>query len=797
MQRASVQICPPTDTDCDGVAEEWEMRNFGTLNRDGTGDFDGDGVSDRDEYLRNTDPTVKNTPSVPLIASPADRTETTDRQPELTIYNSTDPDGDHITYAFELFADPAMKILVAGEPSLFAGTETTTWTVPADLPDNAWYTWRVRASDGKGLSEWANGSFFVNTANDPPGQSALSSPSDGSEVDRLTPILSVSAATDVDEDPLTYTFEVYADPALGIPVASAADVRAETDGAVSWTVNVPLSDNTRYFWRSLAVDSHGAATATPSFSFFVNTANDAPLPPVVLAPLSGSEVSTSSVELVVENAVDIDGDELTYTFELDTANTFDSPGKIVSGSLPGGADETRWTVSALSENTRYHFRVRAGDGAAESRWVSGSFRVNTANDPPSLPTVKNPGEGAWVQSLTPTLEVTAAVDMDEDALSYEFEISENGSFSNLLARGVSREPRWVLPFELVNDVWYAAWRAQAIDEHGAVSGWVSASFFTDSNGVNDPPEIILKAPVGVITTRGEPALISWEDLDPDSNAGISLAYSSDQAGTALIIADLPEDPDGLDDTFLWDSSGVPEGTYTITATITDAASTATNTAPGVIIVDRTAPTVTAAPGGGVYDAPESVTLSASEPSLIYYTIDGSDPSASSPQYGSPLCISTSTTLKFVAVDRAGNRSAVASESYLFQDTKWRTIFGSGENRPVNATDRASFTIYFYNPSHPRGLLIYSYHGRAGSDQGSKKLSLDFTSKAVTSVSVQGKKAVISGTGRIRGDSRCTFTVSVSDGSPDTFGIVIKDHRGNLVFSAGPVPLSRGRIDIRR
>jgi len=29
----------------------WELNNFGTLSRDGTGDFDNDGINDLDEYL--------------------------------------------------------------------------------------------------------------------------------------------------------------------------------------------------------------------------------------------------------------------------------------------------------------------------------------------------------------------------------------------------------------------------------------------------------------------------------------------------------------------------------------------------------------------------------------------------------------------------------------------------------------------------------------------------------------------------------------------------------------------------
>jgi hypothetical protein len=37
--------------------DSWEMTYFGTLDRDGSGDYDDDGVSDLDEFLAGTDPT--------------------------------------------------------------------------------------------------------------------------------------------------------------------------------------------------------------------------------------------------------------------------------------------------------------------------------------------------------------------------------------------------------------------------------------------------------------------------------------------------------------------------------------------------------------------------------------------------------------------------------------------------------------------------------------------------------------------------------------------------------------------
>ena len=45
------------DSDADGMPDSWEQQYFGTLSRNGLGDFDGDGASDRDEYLAGTDPT--------------------------------------------------------------------------------------------------------------------------------------------------------------------------------------------------------------------------------------------------------------------------------------------------------------------------------------------------------------------------------------------------------------------------------------------------------------------------------------------------------------------------------------------------------------------------------------------------------------------------------------------------------------------------------------------------------------------------------------------------------------------
>lgn len=57
-----IRVRRPGDADADFIDDRWEMEHFGTLERDGGGDWDGDGIIDRDEYLNGTDPTLTDDP---------------------------------------------------------------------------------------------------------------------------------------------------------------------------------------------------------------------------------------------------------------------------------------------------------------------------------------------------------------------------------------------------------------------------------------------------------------------------------------------------------------------------------------------------------------------------------------------------------------------------------------------------------------------------------------------------------------------------------------------------------------
>jgi Ca2+-binding EF-hand superfamily protein len=586
---ANLKICPVIDSDCDGMDDQWELDNFGNLDRDGTGDADEDGISDLDEFLNNLNPLGSdNAPSVPEILSPSDHSEVLSLMPQLKILNSTDADDDTITYDFELFSDEEYTLLVEGQYGVDQAEPTTGWTISQNLEDNKHCFWRVRATDGFAYSLWTYGNFFVNTVNDIPKIFRISMPSDGLYTDSLHPVLEVTNSHDPDLDELTYKFEVYSDIDLTTLVAASSDIAQGTNGSTSWQLSSDLDDATTYYWTGTAKDEHGGSQTTPVSAFSINTQNTSPTPPQITEPGAGVEINTLSPELIVTNGFDAEGDSLVYYFEIDKTNTFDSPDLAASEAIAETPTTTVWAINNLDDNTSYYWRVKASDGLSESTWTLGLFFTNTINEAPAKPSVKNPGEGAWVNSVRPLLSFNNTTDPDTDILNYNFEIYANPELTHLVYQAQKDTSYWQIETDLENFSTYY-YRCQPIDEHGVPGLWTQkTSFFIKQALINESCEITLIEPSVSIVANTEDVLISWTDEDPDSNALISIYYDIDNFGEdgTLILDGIFEDPDGTDDSFSWNITDVPEGTYYIYAVISDANSSDVSYSPAQIFVSH-------------------------------------------------------------------------------------------------------------------------------------------------------------------------------------------------------------------
>lgn len=548
------------ETVYNSIADEATLPMGGTYAKSGV--IDTQGYSARDylvvlranmagveETLAGTYFRVEGAPSAPALSGPANGSDVETFTPKLSVSNASDPNDDKLAYEFEIYADSSLTNLVtSGTVSETAGI--TAWTVPVQLTENATCYWRARAYDGKLYGPWmAPATFRVNTFNDPPSAPAISSPADGTDVSVLTPMLAINNSTDPDSATLTYNFDVALDPDFNLVAASVKGI-AGGEGVTSWTVPENLQENGLYYWRAQADDWLTEGPWSTTARFFVNTANDPPSAPVVTAPGNGSTVPALETDIVVSNAKDPDSAPLSYYFEADTVPSFDSPNILRSGTMAGGEGSTTWHVAGLLDNTRYFVRVKASDGTAESAWSPVTeFFANTANDPPTTPTLANPSNGAGVNVFTPTLSVHNATDLDHDTITYEFEVYADAEKTNLIAHlpGIAETGEitsWTVPVTLAENQTYY-WQARAYD--GVLHGdWMPAASFMVNTANDAPGAPRLSSPAeGSSVATLTPTLAVVNAVDPDSD---NLNYEFEiYSGASLVAAtsSIPGDSSGV------------------------------------------------------------------------------------------------------------------------------------------------------------------------------------------------------------------------------------------------------------
>ena len=546
-------------------------------------------------------------PGTPQIQSPASGAHVNTLRPTLAVMASTSDRDPTRDIQFELYRDEALTQRVDGAvvqkavPGAGQGggaiPQATSWSVSTDLQDNTAYWWRARAHDGNQIySPWVQARFFVNLFNDPPDAFNLSSPAPAAEVSTLLPELTWANPVDKDGDSIVFDVDLYRDAALTQRVGGVQGLLASEGGNTRWTVAEPLNHRGTYYWRVTAVDALGARTMSVARLFTVNTGNTAPTVPGILSPAVGSQVTAEAVPITVSNATDAEGDVLSLWFELDTVATFDSALKRSSGQImQSTGTTTNWTVAELAENQRYHWRVKAQDGLAESGWAVGEFLVNRVNDAPPTPVVANPGHGAWSSTVQPTLQASPVLDPEGDVVRYHFEIYTDAALTRRVASGQSDVVGWTVPVPL-SDATTHWWRVKAVDPQGASSAWSAPVVLYVSTGPYQAPSIQVTSPATPVqpVTEGEQRFITlnWEGTNPNIEPSIALYYSTvpgEFAGTP-IIEGLQQPAGTHRGSYRWDVSALPVGTYHVYAVIHDARGVGRAWAPGAVVISPPAPT---------------------------------------------------------------------------------------------------------------------------------------------------------------------------------------------------------------
>ena len=113
---------------------------------------------------------------------------------------------------------------------------------------------------------------------------------------------------------------------------------------------------------------------------------------------------------------------------------------------------------------------------------------------------------------------------------------------------------------------------------------------------------------------------------------------------------------------------------------------------GRVDADLIPPTATADIKTGLYNTNKIITLSISEPGTIYYTLNGVTPTTASAVYTGPITISSTTTLKFIAVDNMDNPSTVYTEVYTIDKTPPKVSTTSPKNGATKVSRTAKIAI---------------------------------------------------------------------------------------------------------
>jgi photosystem II stability/assembly factor-like uncharacterized protein len=195
------------------------------------------------------------------------------------------------------------------------------------------------------------------------------------------------------------------------------------------------------------------------------------------------------------------------------------------------------------------------------------------------------------------------------------------------------------------------------------------------------PPVSTATPAGGTYTEAQDVVLTCEDGEGSGCAAVF--YTVDGSDPSVASASYTSPIAISEDTtlkfFATDLAGNAESTHSETYVI--------DTGP----VDTTPPSTTAAPAGGTYTEAQDVVLTCDDGAgsgcaAIYYTLDGSNPTTGSSVYATPVAIADNTTLKFFAVDVAGNAEDIQTEAYVIDTdppVTTPTPIGGDFDAPVN------------------------------------------------------------------------------------------------------------------
>ena len=201
-------------------------------------------------------------PSVPVLMTPTNNQQIVGSPIMLMTNNSTDPNGDAVTYSFRVFSDSILTKQVELSPNRPQSSPYTSYYTTGSYLHNTAYWWTVRAYDGSAYSNWATARKFVHidAVLDVNYSVSLISPANGAKEMSATPTFRIGLNSN--DDTVACLFEIGLDNSFSA-IHEAGNV-VGYNGFAEWIPKRELENESTYYWRAKVSD--GGYSDVASFS---------------------------------------------------------------------------------------------------------------------------------------------------------------------------------------------------------------------------------------------------------------------------------------------------------------------------------------------------------------------------------------------------------------------------------------------------------------------------------------------------------------------------------------------------
>ena len=588
----------------------------------------------------------------------------------LTGGNSTDPEGQSLTYTWTQTSGPAVTLSDANAAN-------PTFEAPEGL-SNTTVQFELTVSDGTNTSSIDTVAITINADNDAPTAVAGHNQNilEGAVV-----TLNGTASSDPEGQPLTYSWVQTAGPAVTLNDASAASPTfSAAPGIAIYQFELTVSDGS----NTSSVDTVTVtAAALPVFA-------PAPTPPTADA---GSDQIVNEGEVVTLNGTgsnDINGDTLTYTWVQ-----VSGPAVVLDDA---SAAQPTFTAPEGISNSTVQFQLTVNDGTSSSVADTIAITINADNDAPTADAGSNQivTEGDLV-----TLTATGSSDPEGQGLTYSW--TQVTGPSVVLDDATVAQPTFTAPEGLSN----TSIRFELTVSDGTHTSSVDSITIT-INADNDAPTAVASGMTTV--NEGDLVMLSADgSSDPEAQG---LTYSWTQvAGPAVTLSDATAcqptftAPNEVANTAVQFELTVSDGTNTSSVdTITiniNADNNAPNASAGIDQAVTEGDIVTLS--GLASTDPEGQGLTYAWTQVSGPAVTLSDATASQPTFTAPNGLSNTTVQFELTVSDGANVSSIDTVTITINADNDAPTAQAGANQTVTEGDLVTLTATGSTDPESQGL----------------------------------------------------------------------------------------------